>query len=87
MSLLSQAVGLFAIILPLIGFAIMAWKTKYPVFFELCFALSFVAAFRWYDVFGTTDALAVSLVLMVFAIVCAGAAFNAMFNAPREGKG
>lgn len=72
------------LLLPLFGFSIWAFWSKHPVAFELCFGLSLVIGLQWYNLFKTSDALAVSLALQIYAFICSGFALSCMFAMPRE---
>lgn len=74
---------MFIILIPLVALALWAFKTQYPVSFELLFGYSMIAGLKWFDAFPTDYGLAFSLVLIVFSLCMAGAALYAMF-APRK---
>lgn len=78
--MISLGFSLVAIIL----LCIWAFKAKYELAFMLLFGVSIITAFRWYDVFDTTDALAVSLILLVFSFLMGGVGLMTMFGRLKE---
>jgi len=82
----SAILAIVAIIAAIFLLAIWAFKSRYPVAFMLLSGVSLISGFRWYDAFGTTEALAFSLALIVFSFCMAGTALYTMLSAPRESK-
>ena len=66
-----QFLAVFTMVLPIIGLSYWAFKTKYPVAFQLLAGVTLIIGFEWFDVFESNSALAVSLALIVFSIVMA----------------
>lgn len=80
--IISLGFSLVAIII----LSIWAFKSRYPVAFQLLAGVSLIVGFRWYDSFGTTDALAISLALIAFSFCMAGTALYTMLAAPKESE-
>lgn len=74
LKLLVGYMPLFLLVLVLVALSILAFWSRIAVLFMVCFGLSMVCGLRWFDTFKTDDALAVSLALIFYSIVCAGLA-------------
>jgi hypothetical protein len=70
---------LFSLIV-IIVLTVWGIRTKYPLAFQLCFGVAIVTAWRWYDVFDTVESLAISVIILIYAFIMAGAALTAMFR-------
>ena len=80
----SSMVQMAVMVVPLIGLCFWAFKSQYPVAFQLLSGVTLVIAFQWYNVFRSDSALAFSLAMIVFALVMAITALFLMFKAGRN---
>ena len=68
-----------AALVPTMFFSGMAFWRPNPVFFILAGGCAFFNGLNWYDAIGTHEALAISLLLMIYAFLMWAYAFRYMF--------
>ena len=71
-------------LIPMILFTALGWISKNPVLFMLAGACAFFNGLNWYDAYGTHEALAISLMLIVACFVLWGFAFKYIFWREQE---
>lgn len=82
----TQYIAIFIPLLCVVGLSVWGIKSRYPIAFLLCFGVSEVLGFQWYNIFETPIGLAIGLGLIVYSFCMAGAAFYTMFAAPKESE-
>ena len=65
--------------MPTMFFSALAFWKPSPVLFVLAGVCALFNGLNWYDAFGTHEALAISLMLIVYCLVCWGFAFRYIF--------
>ena len=86
MSIFNQYFAILPALAAIIMLSIWAYKTKYPVAFVTCFGVSLVAGLWWFNEFGDSMSLAISLALIVYSLYMAGTALWSMFAPPEENE-
>ena len=80
----------FVLLLPLIGFSILAFWRIHPVLFMLTAGIALMTGLYVPDILtgGTTVlSMSVGLVIVVYAFVCVAMAYRALFSVRRESYG
>jgi len=67
------------LLLPLIGFSVLAFFSKYPPVFMITSGIALMTGLKWYDVFTNDTGLAVSLVIIAYAFICTFFSFRYIF--------
>ena len=66
-------------LIPMMFFSALAFWKSNPVLFIMAGSCAFFNGLNWYDAFGTHEALAISLMLIVYCFICWGFAFKYIF--------
>lgn len=67
------------LLLPLIGFSVLAFWSKYAPVFMITSGVGLMTGLKWYDVFTDDTGLSVSLGIIAYAFICLFFAYRFMF--------
>ena len=86
----TPAILLFAFLLPVIFFSVLAFwrygRLSGALLFMLAGGVGIVTGFTWYDIYTTNWGLTVGLMLITYGIICIGFAFMCIFGKGKAHK-
>jgi len=65
-------------------FSLLAFWKLYPVLFMIAGGASMMLGLAWYDTFGTNLGLSISLMLILYSLICIAFAFYTLYTGSRK---